>query len=209
MRVIAGEAGGTRLGPVPDGVRPVSDRAREGLFSSLGMRVPGARVLDLFAGTGALGIEALSRGAETATFVDRNRASAQAIRDNLRRTRLEDRAEVHATDALRMLTRDDNPRAAYDLVVLDPPYEHDRTEVEAVLGALDRRWLADGWTVVLTRATRSSTLVIPVHWAIAKRLEYGDTTVLILEADSSHGSTATRTARRPPERPDQRRRIWA
>jgi 16S rRNA (guanine966-N2)-methyltransferase len=186
VRVIAGEARGTRLGPVPKGVRPVSDRAREGLFSSLGGRIPGARVLDLFAGTGSLGIEALSRGALRATFVDRNRASAEAIRDNLRRARLEDRAEVKATDALRMLTRDDNPRPSYDLVVLDPPYEHDLPEVEAVLRALDDGWLAEGWTVVLTRATRSSTLVIPVHWAIAKRLEYGDTTVLILEADSSH-----------------------
>jgi 16S rRNA (guanine966-N2)-methyltransferase len=71
MRVIAGSAKGMRLGPVPPGVRPVSDRAREGLFSSLALEVPDARVLDLYAGTGAMGIEALSRGAEHAGFVDR------------------------------------------------------------------------------------------------------------------------------------------
>ncbi|MGH2637663.1 MAG: RsmD family RNA methyltransferase, partial [Actinomycetota bacterium] len=71
MRVIAGSAKGVRLGPVPSGVRPVSDRAREGLFSSLAARLPGALVLDLFAGTGALGIEALSRGADRAVFVER------------------------------------------------------------------------------------------------------------------------------------------
>ena len=71
MRVVAGAARGRRLAPVPEGTRPVSDRAREGLFSSLGDAVVGAGVLDLFAGTGALGIEALSRGAAGATFVDR------------------------------------------------------------------------------------------------------------------------------------------
>ena len=83
MRIIAGTARGVRLGRVPHGVRPVSDRAREGLFSSLGDRVPGAEVLDLYSGTGALGIEALSRGAERATFVESDRASAAAVRANL------------------------------------------------------------------------------------------------------------------------------
>ena len=94
MRVIAGSAKGMRLGPVPPGVRPVSDRAREGLFSSLALEVPDARVLDLYAGTGAMGIEALSRGAEHAVFVDRAYEASAAIHDNLDRTRLADRATV-------------------------------------------------------------------------------------------------------------------
>ena len=91
MRVIAGAAKGVRLGTVPAGTRPVSDRAREGLFASLHERVRGARCLDLFAGTGALGIEALSRGAASAAFVERDRRAAAAVRDNLARTRLEGR----------------------------------------------------------------------------------------------------------------------
>ena len=83
-----------RLGPVPPGVRPVSDRAREGLFSSLALEVPEARVLDLFSGTGAMGIEALSRGAEHAVFVDRAYEASAAVHDNLDRTRLAERATV-------------------------------------------------------------------------------------------------------------------
>ena len=180
MRVIAGSAKGIRLGPVPRGVRPMSDRAREGLFSSLGDEVVDSAVLDLFAGTGALGIEALSRGAATAHFVDRSRSSIQAIAENLRRTKLEPRGTIEARDALQVFTRDGNPQARYDLVLADPPYEHDLGEIEAILGAVDEGWLRPPWTVVLTRATRDPTLVIPVHWRVSKRLEYGDTTVLIL-----------------------------
>lgn len=187
MRVIAGSAKGSRLGPVPPGVRPMSDRAREGLFSSLGETVVGATVLDLFAGTGALGIEALSRGADSAHFVDRSRASLGAVADNLRRARLEDRATSAAGDALGILSRDP-PQPRYDLVLADPPYEHDPEDVQAVLRALADGWLREPWTVVLTRATRSSTIVIPVHWLVSKRLEYGDSAVLILRPEPGPGS---------------------
>jgi 16S rRNA (guanine966-N2)-methyltransferase len=83
VRVIAGTAKGTRLAAVPPGVRPVSDRAREGVFSSLGELVSGAAVLDLFAGTGAMGIEALSRGAAAAVFVERSPRAIASIRQNL------------------------------------------------------------------------------------------------------------------------------
>src|SRR5205085_8198613 len=85
VRVIAGVAKGVRLGPVPAGVRPLSDRAREGLFASLGTRVVGATVLDLFAGTGAIGIEALSRGADMAVLVERDRTVVRTLASNLER----------------------------------------------------------------------------------------------------------------------------
>ncbi|MGZ8626287.1 MAG: RsmD family RNA methyltransferase [Actinomycetota bacterium] len=179
MRVIAGSAKGTRLGPVPAGVRPVSDRAREGLFSSLSADVPGASVLDLFAGTGALGIEALSRGAERAVFVERSRAAVRAVRDNLERTGLTDRAEVIAAEAVGFVTRDDDRTGAFDLVLADPPYDHPPEEVDALLQGLARGRLEGPWAVALTRRSRSSTPVIPVHWLVAKRLEYGDTAVLV------------------------------
>jgi 16S rRNA (guanine966-N2)-methyltransferase len=179
VRVIAGSAKGVRLAPVPGGVRPVSDRAREGLFSSLAADVPGARVLDLFAGTGALGIEALSRGAERAVFVERDRGALRGLRENLERTRLADRAEVVASEVLRLVTRNGESERAFDVVLADPPYDTPTGDVDALIEGLARGWLEHGGAVVLTRRLKSSTPVIPVDWRLAKRLEYGDTALLI------------------------------
>ena len=122
MRVVAGEYRGRRLQAPPGlDVRPTSDRVREALFSILG-DINGLRVLDLFAGTGALGIEALSRGAASATFVENNRAAIDAIRANLQP--LSDaNAEVVRADALAWLGRERGP---YDIVFLDPPYSEAR-----------------------------------------------------------------------------------
>jgi 16S rRNA (guanine966-N2)-methyltransferase len=181
VRVVAGTAKGVRLAPVPRGVRPVSDMAREGLFSSLGGRVPGARVLDLFAGTGALGVEALSRGAAEAVFVDRSRGAAAVIRDNLGRTHLSEGAAVVVLDVRAFLSRNDKNGAPFDLVLADPPYDLGGPELDDVLADLAEGWLAaQGWTVALTRRKGSSTPVIPVHWSAARRLEYGDTLVVLL-----------------------------
>jgi 16S rRNA (guanine966-N2)-methyltransferase len=179
MRVIAGTARGTRLGAVPRGVRPVSDRAREGLFSSLEASgvVAGAEVLDLYAGTGALGIEALSRGASSATFVDVSASALAAVRANAERARVAERIAVEQSDALEFLTKTRNQRLV-DVCFIDPPYATPEAEVEGVLSAL-RPWLGrPGWTVALTRPKRSSTPVIPVDWAVARRLGYGDSLVI-------------------------------
>ena len=179
MRVIAGSAKGMRLGPVPPGVRPVSDRAREGVFSSLALEVPEARVLDLFSGTGAMGIEALSRGAAHAVFVDRAYEASAAVHDNIDRTHLRDRATVVTQEVAAFLTGPP-PDGPFDLVFLDPPYDIDAAELEAVLVGLGPGWLSDqGWTVVLTRGIKSSTHVIPVHWAVARQLRYGDSLVIL------------------------------
>jgi 16S rRNA (guanine966-N2)-methyltransferase len=157
----------------------VSDRAREGLFSSLGSSVPGAIVLDLFAGTGALGIEALSRGAEHAVFVDRSDRAIATVRENLERTRLSDRGTVRQAEAESFLAQPDRPEGPFDLVFLDPPYDLGAPDVERILASLGDGWLsADGWTVVLTRGNRSSTPVIPVDWVVARRLRYGDSLLL-------------------------------
>jgi 16S rRNA (guanine966-N2)-methyltransferase len=180
MRVIAGVAKGVRLARVPRGVRPVSDMAREGLFSSIASDVPGARVLDLYAGTGALGIEALSRGAASAVFVERSRPAVATIEANLERTRVADRAEVVPADVASFLRRHDKRSRRFNLCLIDPPYEIGGAELNEVLAALRSDWLAgQGWTVVLTRGIRSSTPVIPVDWPVARRLEYGDTLVLV------------------------------
>lgn len=180
MRVIAGTAKGVRLVKVPPGVRPVSDRAREGLFSSLGADVAEARVLDLFAGTGALGIEALSRGAEHATFVERAPQALAALRENLARAKVLDRSRVVASDAGAFLSGHDKRGGPFGLVLADPPYAYTGRDLDELLALLGRAGLdPEGWTVALTRGKQSSTPVIPVNWAPARRLAYGDTLVTL------------------------------
>jgi 16S rRNA (guanine966-N2)-methyltransferase len=187
MRIVAGSAKGVRLAPVPAGVRPISDRAREGFFSSLGPgALEGADVLDLFAGTGAAGIEALSRGAARATFVDRAPAAVAAIKRNLVLTRLEARGEVHPAGVARFVARDDRPGAPYDLVICDPPYDLGAPELDDLLQGLAGGWVRDrSSTIVLTRGHRSSTPVIPLHWAIARQLRYGDSLVILFRPRGS------------------------
>jgi 16S rRNA (guanine966-N2)-methyltransferase len=141
--------------------------------------VDGARVLDLYAGTGALGLEARSRGAATAVFVDRDRAATAAIRANLDRTGLGP-AEVVTADVERFLGRTSNPGSSADLVFLDPPFDLEGPDLDRVLARLGSSAPPEGGrTVVLTRGSRSSTPVIPLHWAIARRLTYGDSLVFL------------------------------
>lgn len=175
MRVIAGSAKGVRLTKVPAGTRPMSDMAREGLFASLSGLVDGARCLDLYAGTGAAAIEALSRGADEATFVDRSAAATAAIRENLRLTRFEAAATVVRSPVERWVAGSPAAQGPYDLVLCDPPYELDGGALGGVLSALGAGWLApEGWTVVVTRGHKSSPVDVPVHWAVRRRLRYGD-----------------------------------
>lgn len=122
MRVVAGVARGHPLtAPRDAGTRPITDRVKETLFAILGDRVPGARVLDLYAGSGAIGIEALSRGATHATFVEHARPAVASLRANLERTRLGSMASVVSSDVERFLAR--TSAGPWDLVFLDPPYE--------------------------------------------------------------------------------------
>ena len=120
MRVIAGTARGTQL-KTPEGMqtRPTIDRVKEALFSIIHFDLPGAKVLDLFGGTGQLGIEALSRGAASATFVDQAEPACRLIKENLRRAKLEDGAKVVRGDYMEYLSR---CREEYDIILLDPPY---------------------------------------------------------------------------------------
>lgn len=180
MRIIAGSAKGVRLAPVPGGTRPLSDRAREGLFSSLGSVVAGVRVLDLFAGTGAVGIEALSRGAEHAVFVDSAMAAIRAVRENLRRTDLDRQAGVIRREALRAVQSD---LGRFEVVFLDPPYAMDGGRLEALLAEIAAQDAVEpGGTVVLTRPIKSSTPVIPLNWRPDRELSYGDSVVLVFTA---------------------------
>jgi len=133
-RVIAGTARGIRLVAPGPGTRPLSDRVKQTLFAILAPDLPGSRFLDLFAGSGAAGIEALSRGAASATFVERDHQAVQVIRTNLGRTNLAGpAARVVQADVVDFLRRDGPGEAAYDLVVVDPPY----TETELLRRVLD------------------------------------------------------------------------
>jgi 16S rRNA (guanine966-N2)-methyltransferase len=124
VRIVAGEFGGRRLAvPKDTRVRPTSDRVREAWMSILAAALPGARVLDLYAGSGALGLEALSRGARTADFVEIGAASLKALAANIDALGVGPRCAVHKGDALRFATR--LPAGAYDLAFADPPYDHD------------------------------------------------------------------------------------
>jgi pantetheine-phosphate adenylyltransferase/16S rRNA (guanine(966)-N(2))-methyltransferase RsmD len=148
VRVVAGTARGVRFAPVPQGVRPTSDRVRESIFNSLGQFFDGGSVLDLYAGTGAMGVEALSRGCEEAVFVEQNRRAVAAIRENLRRAGVEDRAEVirgHVAPAVERLRQSGQQ---FNLIFADPPYRIAATEVGGVLPRLDAL-LAPGGRVVI------------------------------------------------------------
>ena len=120
MRVITGKARGVQL-KTPEGMltRPTADRVKEALFSIINFDLPGAAVLDLFGGTGQLGIEALSRGANSAVFVDQREDACKIIRENLRRTKLETQGRVVRSDYLDYLRRS---REKFDIILLDPPY---------------------------------------------------------------------------------------
>ena len=189
MRVIAGSAGGRRL-TAPRGrvARPTSDRVREAMFSSLAADVPGAQVLDLFAGTGALGIEALSRGAAAATFVESNEAVVAALRTNLQTTALADRATVVRGDAAAFVRRP--AEQPFSVVLCDPPYSHPLHELVALIAQLHAGGgLAAGAVVVVERDRRDPALVDAVAFpdlrgllAVDRQRSYGDTVVLYLRA---------------------------
>jgi len=178
VRVIAGRYGGRRLrAPRGRSTRPTSDRVREALFSMLG-DVSGARVLDLFAGTGALGIEALSRGAERALFVERDAAALQALRANLAALDLSEPAARIVPAQAGMALRNARERdETYDLLFVDPPYEQARAwarELSVALPAL----LAPRARVVV-ESDRREPLELDMGLETEQRRRYGDTTITI------------------------------
>lgn len=176
MRVVAGTYGGRRLHAPPGrDTRPTSDRVREALFSILG-DLAGARVLDLYAGSGALGIEALSRGAVSCEFVDRSAAAIAAIERNLADLGIV--APVHRRDAVKAVGDASERGAAYDLVVLDPPYRHPAGLGRALSEALPAV-LAPGARVV-TESDRRSPLDLDLPLTDERR--YGDTLIRIHDA---------------------------
>ncbi len=173
MRVIAGRYKGRRLkAPTWEGLRPTSDKLRETLFNILAPRVEGARVLDGYAGTGAVGIEALSRGAAHVSFVEQNRRAAALIEENLGVCGVEADYTIECGEVSSVLRRG-GARATFDLILLDPPYDLDNVKdaLDAAASAL-----APGGLLVLERATRREPEV-PASLARVRDVKSGDSTL--------------------------------
>ena len=174
-RIVAGSAKGRRLAVPQRGTRPTSERAREALFSSLAglVDIDGARVLDLFAGTGAVGLEALSRGAAWATFVDSDRTACEILRANVATVGIE-RADIHRRQAAAYLVGAgaDEP---YDLAFLDPPYAFGEQPLGVLLATLATSdWLAPEAVVVVERSARSPEPRWPEAVEPVKQKRYGE-----------------------------------
>ncbi|MFJ2781759.1 16S rRNA (guanine(966)-N(2))-methyltransferase RsmD [Kitasatospora sp. NPDC087315] len=179
-RVIAGAAGGRRLAVPPGrGTRPTSDKAREAMFStleSLRGTLHGVRMLDLFGGSGAVGLEALSRGAEHVLLVEADGQAARVIRENVRIVNLPG-AEVRAARAEKVIVGP-APEVPYDLVFLDPPYVVTDNEVrEMLITLLAGDWLADGALVTVERSTRGGGFGWPEGFEGVRSRRYGEGTL--------------------------------
>ena len=180
MRVIAGSAGGVRLAVPKWGVRPTMDRVKAAIFSSLGDAIVGARVLDLFAGTGALGIEALSRGAASVVFVEEDRQSLDLIEKNLAKTKLKGRVRNQDVfDFLRQTSCSDK----FQIIFADPPYEktrHGESHTEKLLKNKNLPELLEPKGIFVFEKRPSEGVPEKQLWRVIRQKTYGATEVLFL-----------------------------
>lgn len=187
MRIIAGSAGGIPLKTPGALTRPTTDRAREALFASLGTLLQGAVVLDLYAGSGALGIEALSRGATSALFVEQERKACEVIEDNLSKARLEG-GRVRCSQVAQFLQG--HRGAGYDLVFADPPYAKDRLAEEELLALLSSEHLvallSDKGVLVLESLISSALPEwVAQCWDVRDERHFGETRISFLKKHRS------------------------
>lgn len=190
MRVITGKAGGLRLESVRgDLTRPTSDRVKESLFSILMPYLPDAQLLDLYAGSGQLGIEALSRGAKGATFVDRSPQAVKVIRTNLERTQLAPLAQVWRSDAVSALKRLSTDGRKFDLIFVDPPYGQGL--VERTLDHLDQQnLLMPGGLIIVEHTMKEEMARELQNLTLTRQTHYGETVISMFTlVGSSHEPT--------------------
>jgi 16S rRNA (guanine966-N2)-methyltransferase len=177
LRVISGTAGGIHLkSPKRHSLRPTQDRIRQVIFSSLAEHIPGARALDLYAGTGSFGIEALSRGAASATFVEQDAEAAQCIRENLLQCRLQ--GEVRREDAFAYL--DNAPVEKFDLIFADPPYVKSRDPLDGdpLLKSIFPHLATDG--IFIWEHYAKHRVQIASDWEVIRHRTYGETGLTFL-----------------------------
>jgi 16S rRNA (guanine966-N2)-methyltransferase len=187
MRIIAGTLKGRKLSPIKGlEIRPTADRVRESIFNILGNRVQDAVVLDLFAGTGALGIEALSRGASAATFIDNRRASLSIVRQNVMACGLEPRCRLMCCDICRGLHPLKRFISEFNLVFMDPPY-HNGCLIPAMTHLEASGCLVRNALIVVEHDPREQMVSYPLHFLVTDNRRYGGTSVTFLTFSS--GST--------------------
>ena len=188
-RVIAGTARGIRLAAPGPATRPLGDRVKQTLFAVLDAELRDARVLDLFAGSGAAGIEALSRGARAATFVERDRVAARVIDDNLRRTHLAARAMVVRADAIGWLAARGAGNEPWDIAIVDPPYA-ETDLLERALEALGRHGVVTaGGRVVAKHFWRKTPPARIGLLASERERRFGETALTFYRAGSDDGAS--------------------
>lgn len=188
MRVIAGSHRGRRLcGPQGTTLRPTSDKVREALFSILGSRVPGSRFLDLYAGTGAVGIEALSRGATSVTFVESDPKAVQLLRKNLTTCQLLHQADVRAALTDTFLQRPEWWKGPYDILFADPPYAAAEA-ADLVLASWKPELLSRDALMIIEQDSRAALPASTQQATLIRRYVYGDTALFV------YGAATTETA---------------
>jgi len=176
MRVISGSARGRRLKePVGETIRPTSDKVKEAIFTIIQFDIESRRVLDLFAGTGQLGIEALSRGAASVVFVDSSRDSVKLINDNLRHCKFSDQAAVYTTDALSYLEYDEK----FDVIFVDAPYETQLAS-KALLKIIEFDKLNINGIIIFELKTGTIMPGVTLPYELIKEYKYGSTTIFKL-----------------------------
>jgi 16S rRNA (guanine966-N2)-methyltransferase len=189
MRIVGGKSRGLTLAaPKDERVRPTSDRVREALYNILahndfgiGFRIEGARVLDLFSGTGALGLEALSRGAKYVLFVDDHAESRGLVRRNVEAMNATGATKIWRRDATALGEMAANAGGPFDLVLLDPPYRKDLLG-PAMMSAREGKWLAEKALIVAEMAA-DENFIAPTGFALIDERDYGQTKVLVMRAD--------------------------
>ena len=179
VRVISGSARGRSLKAVPGmGTRPTTDKVKEAIFSMIGPYFDGGYVLDLFAGTGGLGIEALSRGAERAIFVDMDPKSIEVIKQNLKTAKLENQAEVYRNDAMRAIKALEKRAKGFDLIFLDPPYKMTNVD-EMMLDLAQRGLVQEDANVMVEHDASHAYPEVVGNFKQTRVANYGETTVTI------------------------------
>ena len=190
MRVIAGSHRGRRLsGPQGTALRPTSDKVREAIFSILGPQVSRGRFLDLYAGTGAVGIEALSRGAAAVTFVESNPTAVQLLQENLRTCQLLDRAQVYRGQTAAFLERNDWWGDPYDVLFADPPYAA-QDELDILIHAWRPGLLSEHAAVMIEQDSRAELPASIDHALLVRRYQYGDTALYLYDVSASAPATS-------------------
>lgn len=175
MRVIAGKYKGRRLDcPKGDAVRPTTDKVKEAMFGAIQFELPGSIVLDAFAGSGALGIEALSRGAEHVDFIEKNSEPLAVLKQNLESIAGKDGYDVYKGDALKLI----KTIKKYDIVLLDPPY--DAGFYEEFLIAADSSGILSEGCKIIAECRRKFDFIVPMKYNFVKRKDYGDISLWFL-----------------------------